>query len=231
MNSQPKSGSDPIGDLARLLPAPVELDLPADRHRLLKGIMMQEIHRDTRPSRLEHRPLLRRPAILSSVLAAAAALAVAVPVLTGGGTPAYAVSRNPDGTITVKINEVRNPKALEADLNALGFDAVVDYVPQGKQCEDPRSDFLLPREETYEPPDGRPLVITRGVTGAEWGFVFDPGALDDGQTAVLEFTLGENDDESISGVWARISNGPVKPCVLVDSTGHPLGPADEVPGA
>ncbi|GGL50461.1 hypothetical protein [Planomonospora parontospora] len=229
MNSRPQSGPDQLEELARLLPAPVERDLPADRHRLLKGIMMQQIHHDTRPSRLERRSALRRPILLSSVLAAAAALAVAVPVLTGGGTPAYAVSRNPDGTITVEINEVRDPKALEADLNALGFDAVVDYVPRGKQCEDPRSDSLLPREETYDPADGRPLVIPRGVTGPEGGFLFDPGALDDGQTAVLEFTLGENDDAVISAVWARISNGPVKPCVLVDSTGHPLGPA-ETPG-
>lgn len=185
---------------------------------------MQEIHQDGRPERPARR-LLRRPAFLVPALAATAALAVALPVLVGGGTPAYAVDQNPDGTISIEINEVREPKKLEADLNALGFRAVVDYVPQGKQCEDPRGDFL-PRERSYGRAADNALVLIDRETPSDGGFVFNPGALEEGQTAVLEFTIG---DPTV-GIWARISNGPVKPCVLVDSTEHPLGPSQS-PGS
>ncbi|MER6173288.1 hypothetical protein [Streptosporangium sp. NPDC001681] len=220
--ARPQPDPGQIEELARLLPVPVERDLPAGRRRLLKEFVMQEIQQDTRPRERVGRRLLRRPAFLVPALAAAAALAVAVPVFVSVGTPAYAVAQNPDGTISIEINEIRDPKKLEADLNALGFRAVVDYVPQGKQCEDPRSDNLLPREETYEPADGRPLVLINKENPSGLGFVFDPGALEEGQTAVLEFNIGE---PTVS-IWARISDGPVKPCVLVDTTGHSVGPSE-----
>ncbi|MEU0480438.1 hypothetical protein ABZ260_14780 [Streptosporangium sp. NPDC006013] len=216
--ARPQPDPGQIEELARLLPVPVERDLPAGRRRLLKEFVMQEIDQEVRP----RKRVLRRPVFLVPALAAAAALAVAVPVFVSGGTPAYAVAQNPDGTISIEINEIRDPKKLEADLNALGFRAVVDYVPQGKQCADPRSDNLLPREETYEPADGRPLVLINKETPSGLGFVFDPGTLDEGQTAVLEFNIGE----PTLSIWARISDGPVKPCVLVDTTGHPVGPSE-----
>ncbi|MFI6506033.1 hypothetical protein ACIBCT_00370 [Streptosporangium sp. NPDC050855] len=220
---QPDPGR--IEELARLLPVPVERDLPVDRRRPLKEFMMQEIQRDTRPGERVRRHALRRPAFLAPVLAAAVALAVAVPVLVSGGAPAYAVARNPDGTISVRINEIRDAKKLEADLNALGFKAVVDYVPQGKQCEDPRGDDLLPSERSYGRAADNPLVIIDRGGVSEKGFIFNPAALEEGQTAVLEFNIG---DPTVH-IWARIANGPVRPCVMADTTGYPVGPS-EVPG-
>ncbi|MGC5009581.1 hypothetical protein ACLQ2R_02330 [Streptosporangium sp. DT93] len=223
--AKPQPDPGRIEELARLLPVPAERDLPADRRRPLKEFMMQEIQRDTRPEERVRRRLLRRPALLAPVLAAAVAVAVAVPVLVSGGTPAYAVARNPDGTISVQINEVRDSKKLEADLNALGFRAVVDYVPQGKQCEDPRGDFL-PSERSYGPAADDPLVIIDRGPISEKGFLFNPAALEEGQTAVLEFNIG---DPTVH-IWAKIANGPVKPCVMVDTTGHPVG-TSAVPSA
>ncbi|MER5650116.1 hypothetical protein [Streptosporangium sp. NPDC002524] len=222
--AKPRPDRDQIEEPARSLPVPVERDLPEERRRLLKEFVMQEIHQDISRGKPARRPL-RRPSSLVAALGAVAALAVAVPVFVGAGTPAYAVDQNPDGTISIKINEVREPKRLEADLNALGFRAVVDYVPQGKQCEDPRGDFL-PRERSYGRAADDALVLIDRETPSEGGFVFNPGALDEGQTAVLEFTIGE----PTVGIWARISNGPVKPCVLVDSAEHPLGPS-RAPGS
>lgn len=212
--AKPQPGPGQIEELARLLPVPVERDLPAGRRRLFKELMMQEIDQKTRP----RRRVLRRPAFLVPVLAAAAALAVAVPVFVSGGTPAYAVAQNPDGTIHITINEAKNPKDLQEDLRGRGLNAVVDYIPMGKRCSpQPRSQSFLPRQEA-------PLSVWPAPEGQGEGFTIDPKVVGNGQTAVLEFSVGESAAGVIAGIWARVANGPVADCELVDSTEAPLGP-------
>jgi len=202
--------------LAGLLPFEAEPRLPNDRRRLLKEFVMSEIRRPAgRPRR---RP--PRPALLASALALGVAAAVGVPVLLGGGTPAYAVSRNADGTLTITINQAKDPEPLEATLRGMGVNAVVDYIPVGKRCSpQPRSTSFLSRQEAQHPADGRPFLIW---PSDEPGFRIDPAAVKPGQTAVLEFSVSA--DERTAGIWANISNGPVAPCTLVDSDEAPLGP-------
>ncbi|WP_432927248.1 hypothetical protein ACQPZZ_38400 [Microbispora sp. CA-135349] len=202
--------------LAGLLPFEAEPRLPNGRRRLLKEFVMSEIHRSAgRPRR---RPL--RPALLASALALGVAAAVGVPALLGGGTPAYAVSRNADGTLTITINQAKDPEPLEATLRGMGVNAVVDYIPMGKRCSpQPRSTSFLSRQEAQHPADGRPLVIW---PPDQPGFRIDPAAVKPGQTAVLELSV--SDDGRTAGIWANISNGPVAPCTLVDSDEAPLGP-------
>ncbi|MFG1697367.1 hypothetical protein [Nonomuraea sp. NPDC049309] len=202
--------------LAELLPFEAEPRLPDGRHRLIKEFVMSEIRRPARPRRLP------RPALLVPALALAAAAAVGIPVALGGGTPAYAVSKNPDGTLTITIEQAKDPKPLEATLRSMGVNAVVDYIPSGKRCSpQPRSTAFLSREEAQNPADGRPFLIWPPKT-EERAFQIDPGAVKPGQTAVLEFSV--SDDERVAGIWANLSNGPVEPCTLVDSDEAPLGP-------
>ncbi|MBX6381739.1 MAG: hypothetical protein IRZ07_02005 [Microbispora sp.] len=181
---------------------------------------MSEIRRSAvRPRR---RPL--RPALLAPALALGVAAAVGVPVLLGGGTPAYAVSRNSDGTLTITINQAKDPKSLEATLRSMGVNAVVDYIPSGKRCSpQPRSTSFLSREEAEHPADGRPFLLWPPETD-EPTFRIDPAAVKPGQTAVLEFSVSDDGKHRAAGVWANISNGPVAPCTLVDSDEAPLGP-------
>src|ERR671910_3239662 len=97
----------------RLLPVPPPRDLPQGRHRLLKEFVMTEIHNP--PRRQAPRRVLR-PVILAVVLAGAVVLAIGVSAVLGGGTPAYAayaVTDNPDGTITIKIYESTDAKGLQ----------------------------------------------------------------------------------------------------------------------
>ncbi|MER5624710.1 hypothetical protein ABT061_27125 [Streptosporangium sp. NPDC002544] len=216
--AKPQPDPGQIEELARLLPVPVERDLPAGRRRLLKEFVMQEIQQDTRPRERVGRRLLRRPAFLVPALAAAAALAVAVPVFVSGGSPAYAVARNPDGTIHITINEAKNPEGLQASLRGMGLNAVVDYIPTGKKCSpQPRSQSFLSNQEA-------PLSVWPAPEGQEVGFTIDPRVVKDGQTAVLEFSVSESSAGMIAGIWARVSDGPVADCELVDSTEAPLGP-------
>lgn len=177
---------------------------------------MTEIHRDAQPATPKWR--LPRPALLASVLAAAA-VAIAAPLVLGGGA-AYAVSKNDDGTIFITINEARDPKSLQADLRDMGLNAVVDYIPRGKKCSpQPRSRSFLSKEEV-------PLVVWPGPETEESGFTIDPRAVGDGQVAVLEFNVSGQPHLTVAGIWARVSDGPVADCELVDSTEAPLGPPE-----
>ncbi|MFD2355360.1 hypothetical protein ACFSTC_48010 [Nonomuraea ferruginea] len=136
---------------------------------------------------------LVRPALLAPALALGVAVAVGVPTLLGGGTPAYAVSKNADGTLTITINQAKDPKPLEATLRGMGVNAVVDYIPGGKRCSpQPRSTSFLSRQEAQNPADGRPFHIWPPNTD-EPGFRIDPAAIKPGQTAVLEFSVSADD--------------------------------------
>ncbi|GAA2209775.1 hypothetical protein GCM10009850_052340 [Nonomuraea monospora] len=188
---------------------PAERDLPEGRHRLLKEFVMTEI--DRRPGR---RSL--RFTVLASALALAVAAAVAVPVFLGG-SPAYAVSELPDGLIRIDIMEAKDPDKLEADLRALGADVVVDYIPRGKKCSpQPRSSHFLSVEEA-------PLHVFPTPEEYLPGFVIDPGVIGPGQTGVLEFSVLEHPNGGVvAGIWAKVGEGPIAECELVDTTEAPL---------
>ncbi|GAA3256322.1 hypothetical protein [Nonomuraea helvata] len=191
---------------------PAERDLPEGRHRLLKEFVMTEIDR---------KPTWRRLTVLAPVAGLAAAAAVAVPLFLGG-TPAYAVTRGPNGLIQITINEAKDPKKLQADLQTMGANVVVDYIPHGKKCSpQPRSSHFLSQEEA-------PLAVfpnPKGwepTEGSEPGFLIDPRVIKPGQTGVLEFSVSEVGGGVVAGIWARVGEGPIADCTLVDTQDAPL---------
>ncbi|TYB58836.1 hypothetical protein FXF51_35490 [Nonomuraea sp. PA05] len=185
---------------------PAERDLPEGRHRLLKEFVMTEI---------ETTPRKRRLTVLAPALGLAAAAAVAVPLVLGG-SPAYAVSERPDGLIHITINEAKDPDRLEQDLRDLGANVVVDYIPMGKKCSpQPRSGHFLSVEEA-------PLHVFPTPEDSLPGFVIDPRVIGEGQTGVLEFSVSENNGGVVAGIWARVGEGPIAECELVDTTQAPL---------
>ncbi|MEV7967387.1 hypothetical protein AB0O34_15590 [Sphaerisporangium sp. NPDC088356] len=204
---------------------PEERDLPVGRHQQLKEFVMTEIQSTPQRS-------LFRPAILAPALGLAAAAAVAVPLFLGGGTPAYAVARNPDGTVNITFHDAKNAKGLEQDLRDMGYNIKVDYVPDGKQCS-PK-----PRSQSWVSKESAPLSVFPGQAETnEPSFTIDPSVIKEGQTGVLMFSIGTYkgdpiegnavvDDTTqktiIGGIWARVSNGPVADCTLVDSDETPL---------
>src|SRR5215207_3323751 len=153
-------------------------------------------------------------------LAGAVVLAIGVSAVLGGGAPAYAayaVTDNPDGTITIKIYEAKDAKGLQATLRSRGFNVIVDYVPADKTCApQPRSTTWVPGVRL-----ARPQTVTEEGEGA--GFRIDPSVVKPGQTVVLEFLVKEGDGGIQAGISDRVSAGPVADCVLVD---RPEGPRD-----
>jgi hypothetical protein len=184
---------------------PYDRDLPEGRHRLLKEFVMTEIDKPRRR--------LPRPLILAPALGLAAVAAVA---LLFGGTPAYAITDNPDGTVNIQINEVKDAGKLQSDLRDRGVNVVVTYVPMGKKCSpQPRAAHFLSNDEA-------PLTVWPGPESQESGFTIDPKVIKEGQTGVLEFSVGDVQGSVVAGIWARVADGPVADCTLVDTTDAPL---------
>jgi hypothetical protein len=200
-------------ELARLLPAPAERELPGERHRAIKEFMVGGFGEAPRsapgPVREGRRSPWRRPVVLVPVLAAATALAFGLSA-TVGQTPAYAVTRNADGTITVEVRRWEDAKKLQADLRAMGVSIVVDFVPGGKRCRPPRMTDLAPGERR------RTLLTFVENHRVSEGFVtrLDPSTIEPGQTAVIEYYHPEDAGRAFNG---SIGYGPVAPCVLEDS--------------
>jgi hypothetical protein len=198
---------------------PEKRDFPEGRHQLLKEFVMTAIQDEPAPPRQRRR--LLRPAVLAPALGLAAAAAVALPLVLGG-TPAYAVVKNADGTVSITINEAKDPKALQADLRRMGYNIVVDYLPVGKKCATrPRGSHWLSKEQA-------PLAVFPPTSEDFPGFQIDPAQIKPGQTGVLEFGVNDNPKPGgvIAAIWARVSDGPVAPCELVDGNA-PLGEGEE----
>ncbi|WP_433245753.1 hypothetical protein ACQPYK_44000 [Streptosporangium sp. CA-135522] len=182
------------------------------------------------------RPMRRRLLAGVAVAGIAAAAVVAVPLITGSESPAYALTRNGDGSITLKINEFRDPDQVEKDLADLGVKADVSYVEPGKRCAPDR--FRLIGEPTFTPEELKskdPAVKRRVLKAIDdtpsrraydtvpgGGLRIYPDRIKPEWKVVMEFA--ENEDQT-SGpekprvLWQfsfQVTDGPVKPCVIVD---------------
>jgi hypothetical protein len=182
------------------------------------------------------RLLVRRRLLTGAAVAGiAAAAAVAVPFLNGSETPAYAVSKNTDGTITLKINEFRDPAQVEKDLAALGLTADVSYVKPGSRCapdrgqtdagpsfskeelssRDPEVRKRI-REAIENSPNSKAFKLGHGEVR------ISPQHIKPGQTAVMEFTEDEDQTSgpekprALWGFGGYLVTGPVKPCKVID---------------
>jgi hypothetical protein len=159
-----------------------------------------------------------QPRRLRLVLAtgAIAATTVGVIVLSGGDSaaPAYAVERQPDGSVTVEIRSLRDASGLQEKLRAAGIPAVVDYTPIGKMCRAPR---------------GRPATVVGrksmkiGIReGRSTTFTITRGSVRPGQTLVIMSSIGAG----ASSLGTEVVEGPVAPCQLIDAPPLPApGPS------
>jgi hypothetical protein len=89
----------------------------------------------TRPS-APRRHFATRRTLLAAGAACAAGAAAAGVLVAGGGTPAYAVTANPDGTVTVAVHRDSGVAGANARLAQLG-DGQVVVVPFGTNCPSP----------------------------------------------------------------------------------------------
>jgi hypothetical protein len=162
----------------------------------------------TRGGSPARRRLPRARTVLATAAAAAAVAGTIVLIGGGGATPAYAVVRNADGSVTVHVRSLSDAAGLQQKLRAAGIPAVVEYTPTGKTCREPRG---------RRPATRQPLSMSVRV-GDDTTFTIPRNAVGPGQTLALTTSVGGQ----LSSIGAEIVEGPVRPCQLVDA---PVPPA------
>ncbi|WP_052424111.1 hypothetical protein [Nonomuraea candida] len=135
------------------------------------------------------------------VVAAAAMVVTSMPLLPS--TPAFAVEKNSDGTVTVRIHELIESEELEKRLAEAGVKAVIDYLPDGQQCQMDRGEIV--------PAPVNPLQRT-----ADYGtWLIDPKSLAPDETLLIRMSFKDNDPAKGFGGGVGKIRGPVAPCVPV----------------
>ncbi|MET7328609.1 hypothetical protein [Nonomuraea sp. NPDC005650] len=147
----------------------------------------------------------RRYVGLSAAVAGVAAAATAVVVLTGlTGSPAYAVTKGADGAVSVQINEFDDPKGLEAELGRAGVKAVVDYLPEGQTCKEPRGERGAGSGK---------FGGSIGNSGQGIVFKIEEGEVPAGSTLVLAVSKSRDGaDKPPFGMSLTLVKGAVAPC-------------------
>jgi hypothetical protein len=122
---------------------------------------------------------------------------------------AYAVDRDPDGSIRVSVYDYRDPKGLQRRIEAFGVKAAVDYLPAGMTCREPRADFV--------PPDQMPraMVDWAPLGSKDHYFKVHPQYIGPDQTFVYTVQLSTNKHDRSQRAAIRLANGPVAPCTPV----------------
>ncbi|GAA4205538.1 hypothetical protein GCM10022252_66250 [Streptosporangium oxazolinicum] len=174
----------------------------AGARTLLASIVAEEPGPSTVRSR-GHRP---RRLVLGLVGAGllAAGIVVGPSPLQNGVPPSYAVTRDSDGVVYVKVRDFRDAAGLSKQLKELNVPAIVDHAPAGKWCREPRGTSVqdIPAG-LYSVPENIPGEAS--TTG--WQMRIDTKLFKPGQTFV--WTIGERSTSTI------LMDGPVAPCVLV----------------
>lgn len=176
------------------------------QEQLLAELKETVAERALSPAPATGRNAVRRGVKVGAVLAAACAVAVLPSRFAGTTTPAFAVERNDDGSISVLMREYSEPHELQERLRDLGVNAVVDFVPADRHCAEPRADFTAsdPLLWTSMPPrDGHSGYMR-----------LRPDRIAPGQTLVMEVFYRNDSTGHVAGDLVRLANGPVAACVL-----------------
>ncbi|WP_433517643.1 hypothetical protein ACQP2T_20130 [Nonomuraea sp. CA-143628] len=154
----------------------------------------------------------RRRAVLA--VAAGVAVAAVSSVVTvssmGGADRAYAVTKDSDGIVYVTVRDFRDVEGLTKQLRSLNVPAIVDFVPAGQKCKEPRAEIVtdIPRGLYYAPRN-----IPGDDNGPGWQMQINTKLFKPGQTFV--WTLEEDPVMGWIGTTTILMRDPVAPCELV----------------
>jgi hypothetical protein len=190
-----------IDDLRRADPATGIADGPLDARALT------DLRRATSsPASLRTGP--RRRLVLAAAAVGALAVAATVLGVGRGGTPAYAVERNGDGTVTVRIERFEDADGLEAAIERYGINAEVDYLPWGKVCQQPRY--------TVAPTADQQAAVSVADSSG-WSIRLRPADFDADETLVIvHSTTDFPSGGSAVTALQLVAVGPVAACEPVD---------------
>lgn len=142
-------------------------DLPTSLTRL-RGELERAIKRELEPAPAATRARRARPPVLAgATLGIAAGVTALVLVFTAGSSPAYAVTRNHDGTISVKITRLQAVPLANARLARMKLPVRLVQVANGCRIRPPLVSAPRPLQRPapqvlirpWRIPSGRTLVL------------------------------------------------------------------------
>jgi hypothetical protein len=146
----------------------------------------------------------RAPLAALGLALAAAVTAIVIGLSSGGGTPAYAVLSNPDGTVTVTIRQLVGVKAADEKLASLGVPVRVVRSEAG--CLLGSGEYKTPRIS----PDLFQRISKLAGPASAASIVITPSAIPSGDTIVIgarELAPG------VVGLQTGIYEGTTPPCL------------------
>ncbi len=158
------------------------------------------------------RHLAARPVLMTAGAGGLAAVAaVGTLVATGGGSPAYAVTTHPDGTVTLAVYQQSGIAGANSKLHQLGDRVVV--VPVRPGC---------PSISSLPAPAVRAAQISMKASGSSDGSVtVDARGVPAGDILVVGFA----GNAPHMGIASQLASGPAPSCVSL-----PAIPTPGVPG-
>jgi hypothetical protein len=165
-------------------------------------------------------------------IAVALAAAIGVPYLSNGAAVAYEVTNNGNGTVTVQINSLRDAAGLQEKLGENGIPAVVQYLPEGKACQQPW--FTPAASGTHASGVTRTSVGAGGSPIADGGPVTFTLQADVPTGDTLVITISDSvlpDGRHASALAIGTATGQVPPCQMVDAPAGTIAGVPPPPGA
>jgi hypothetical protein len=175
-----------LRELRKMLSTPAERDFPPGRLRQREEHLMNSLlkmsrrkngqrplaeahNQPTASTQTRARPAWRRPALIAAasallIMASFAALGALRPA------PAYAVTSNPDGTVTFTVHDLVDPSAATRDLHRAGLNATVLNAGEPGTCPGSTphghlvDGLILPGNATGETITVRPDHVPAGET-------------------------------------------------------------------
>jgi hypothetical protein len=167
------------------------------------------------PTAVKRHPA-RRPVLLASGAVAGLAVAATAGVLAAsGGSPAFAVTAHPNGTVTLAVYKDSGIAGANAKLRQLG-DGQVVVVPVGPNCPSLSS---LPAPPV---PQTGPLSI-EGSSSSDGSFTVNAQGVPAGDILVVahESSTDGNTTRGLSG--AKLTSAPPPSCVSLPDAPPPPG--------
>ena len=152
---------------------------------------------DTRPHTASRRRVAPRRALLASAAGSLAAAAAVAGLVAGSGSPAYALTTNPDGTITLAVYQASGIAQANARLRQLSADVVV--VPIRPGCRPLRPPAVSPKGK----------LISLGVVRSRNGSITVSGRAPAGDIIVVGVQTTPDRRATVS----QVSSLPAPACI------------------
>ncbi|GAA4218106.1 hypothetical protein FHR32_004698 [Streptosporangium album] len=147
--------------------------------------------------------------LAAAVVLAAGAVVGPSLLENGSGVPSsWAVAKAANGMVTIQVRDFRDAPGLKKRLEDIGVPAIVDYVPWGQRCREPRGKHVM------DIPRGL-YSLPENIPGDKqgWQMRIDTTLFRTGQTFVWTISAPPNGEGSSASTY--LMEGPVASCVPV----------------